>query len=800
MNDKSFEAKLARVSAPAPDPAARLRAKRAALEEFARSQSANQASAPDTSEENSDKGSKGLWDALRLFRDDSSHGSTSMAWFVRRNVFAGVAGACVVGLGIAMVWPVFRDYGTDQRFADVRPPVTEELNPSQPASPEALTKSAPPIPVLGKPVPESGDRAYANPAYPASASALDKEKARRDESDARAYADASAQAQAQASQEAQRHLANEQLAKSEPGYIGAEDLPALPDTNTSETLLRLPEPPSVAASAPAPAPEQKSAEAESFENVLVTGQRANRNRAAPHKGVAAAAGSSLANMRPSSAGAMPSGSIQAAIIEPSAPPPPAEGRDKFEQFEVNPVKQVAEAPVSTFSADVDTASYSFVRRNLNSGRLPQKDAVRVEEMINYFDYAWPAATSAKAPFKPTVVVSDSPWGKGRKLVHIGIKGYEISKDQSPATNLVLLLDVSGSMSSPDKLPLAVQSMELLLSSLKPDDTVGIVVYAGAAGTVLEPTPVRDKQKIIAALRDLTPGGSTAGAEGIERAYQLAEAHFRKGGVNRIILATDGDFNVGIDSTNELKGFVERKREKGIFLSVLGFGQGNYRDELAQALAQNGNGVAAYIDTLGEAQKVLVQEAGASLFTIAKDVKLQVEFNPATVAEYRLVGYETRALKREDFNNDAVDAGDVGSGHTVTAIYEITPVGSAARMVEPSRYAKEAEAPKRIVAVGTSAEYGFLKIRYKLPDSNTSDLIEQPILVAPRDVPANVQRDVQFSTAVAGFGQMLRGGTFTGALSYEDIIKQAQASKGDDPFGYRTEFVQLVRKASVAREM
>jgi Ca-activated chloride channel family protein len=485
------------------------------------------------------------------------------------------------------------------------------------------------------------------------------------------------------------------------------------------------------------------------------------------------------------------------MLYESSVPVADEGRDKFQKFEVNPVKQVADEPVSTFSADVDTASYSFVRRQLNSGRLPQKDAVRVEEMVNYFDYAWPAANSAKSPFKPTVVVSDSPWGKGRKLVHIGIKGYEISRDDAPGANLVLLLDVSGSMDSPDKLPLAVQSMELLLSSLKPTDTVGIVVYAGAAGTVLEPTPVKDKQKIIEALRELRPGGSTAGAEGIERAYQLAEAHFRKGGVNRILLATDGDFNVGIAGTDELKGFVERKRAKGIFLSVLGFGQGNYRDELAQALAQNGNGVAAYIDTLGEAQKVLVQEAGASLFTIAKDVKLQVEFNPTTVAEYRLVGYETRALKREDFNNDAVDAGDVGSGHTVTAIYEITPVSSATRMVDPSRYGKN-EKPQ--VERGTASEYGFLKIRYKLPDSDTSQLIEQPIPIDSRDVPQNVLRDVQFSTAVAGFGQLLRGGTLTGPLNYDDIIKQAQSAKGDDHFGYRTEFVQLVRKAKVAREM
>ena len=397
----------------------------------------------------------------------------------------------------------------------------------------------------------------------------------------------------------------------------------------------------------------------------------------------------------------------------SATPAEVAGRDKFEQFEQNPIRrpEIEAERVSTFSADVDTSSYSFVRKQLDRGVLPQKDAVRVEEMINYFDYAWPAADSRERPFQPTVIVSDSPWGKGRKLIHIGIKGYELPARQRPDANLVMLIDVSGSMQDVDKLPLVKQSMKLLLGSLKPTDTVAIVVYAGVAGQVLPPTPVSEKDKIVAALDSLTPGGSTAGAEGIELAYELAEKSFRKEGVNRILLCTDGDFNVGIDSTNELKGFVERKRGKGVFLSVLGFGQGNYRDELAQALAQNGNGVAAYIDTLNEAQKVLVQEAGASLFTIAKDVKLQVEFNPATVAEYRLVGYETRALKREDFNNDAVDAGDVGSGHTVTAIYEITPVDVDARMIDESRY--EQKPQRRLPRVATT-EYGFLKIRYKLP--------------------------------------------------------------------------------------
>jgi Ca-activated chloride channel family protein len=302
--------------------------------------------------------------------------------------------------------------------------------------------------------------------------------------------------------------------------------------------------------------------------------------------------------------------------------------------------------------------------------------------------------------------------------------------------------------------------------------VGIVVYAGAAGQVLAPTPVSEKQKILAALDSLRAGGSTAGAEGIRLAYQLAQQNFRKDGVNRILLATDGDFNVGISDTEQLKRFVERERQKGVYLSVLGFGQGNYRDEMAQALAQNGNGVAAYIDTLNEARKVLVEQATSAMFTIARDVKLQIEFNPATVAEYRLVGYETRALQREDFNSDKVDAGDVGAGHAVTAIYEITPVGSGARSVD---------------------EYGFLKIRYKLPKESRSRLLEQPI-VADAGVPQSLRQEVGFSTAVAGFAQLLRGDRYTGELSYEDVLGQAEDALGEDAHGYRAEFLQLVRRA------
>jgi Ca-activated chloride channel family protein len=333
-------------------------------------------------------------------------------------------------------------------------------------------------------------------------------------------------------------------------------------------------------------------------------------------------------------------------------------------------------------------------------------------------------------------------------------------------------------------------MKLMLGSLKPTDTVAIVVYAGAAGMVLPPTPVSEKDKIVAALDSLTPGGSTAGAEGIELAYQLAEQSFVKDGLNRILLCTDGDFNVGIDSTRELKGFVERKREKGIFLSVLGFGQGNYRDELAQALAQNGYGVAAYIDTLSEAQKVLVQESGSSLFTIAKDVKLQVEFNPATVAEYRLVGYETRALKREDFNNDRKDAGEIGAGHTVTALYEIALKGSKGLSVDPLRYGTAAPAASSLKA----DEFAFLRLRYKEPDGEVSKLIETPLATSRLDRPESGDGDLDFAAAVAAFGLKLRGGDYLKGFSYDQIATLARETRGADPDGTRAEFIDLVELA------
>ncbi len=471
-----------------------------------------------------------------------------------------------------------------------------------------------------------------------------------------------------------------------------------------------------------------------------------------------------------------------------------QGRDKFEVIKTNPVKVTSEEPVSTFSVDVDTASYTFMRSSINNGVLPQKDAVRVEEMINYFDYAYEAPADKSEPFKANVSIMPTPWNEGTKLMSIGIKGYELQREEAPSANLVFLIDTSGSMNAPNKLPLLRNSFKLLLSTLKPDDTVSIVTYAGSAGTALEPTKAADKNKILSALDNLAAGGSTAGAEGIRQAYTLAESSFKKEGINRVILATDGDFNVGISNPEELKSYIERKRETGVTLSVLGFGRGNYNDQLMQKLAQNGNGNASYIDTLSEARKVLVEEAGSTLFSIAKDVKLQVEFNPALVSEYRLIGYETRSLKREDFNNDKVDAGDIGAGHTVTALYEITPVGSKSQLVDDLRYSNETEAKP----TADANEYGFLKIRYKLPDSDTSTLITRPVTKAD-EVSSTVaaKNDNRFAASVAAFGQMLRGGGYTGSYSYDDVIALAQSGKGEDAFGYRAEFINLVRLAKTA---
>jgi len=475
-------------------------------------------------------------------------------------------------------------------------------------------------------------------------------------------------------------------------------------------------------------------------------------------------------------------------------PHPVQRRDQFQSLKTNPLTLTNKDPVSTFSIDVDTASYSFMRAAINRNTLPQKDAVRIEELINYFPYDYPQPNNAEQPFQVTTTVMPTPWNTQTKLLHIGIKGYQLPKQEQPKSNLVFLLDTSGSMNQANKLPLLKNSFKLLLSTLQPNDTVSIVAYAGSAGTVLAPTKVAEKARIIQALERLNAGGSTAGGEGIRLAYQLAEANYDKNAVNRVILATDGDFNVGIRNQDELKSFIERKRQSGVFLSVLGFGMGNYNDALMQTLAQNGNGNAAYIDSLSEARKVLVEEASSTLFTIAKDVKIQMEFNPNAISQYRLIGYETRQLKREDFNNDNVDAGDIGAGHTVTAIYEITPVNAENNAVDPLRYSeKKVEAPRV-----KPTEYGFLKLRYKRPDEDKSQLIKAPIRIADtvKSMDA-VSSETRFATAVAAFGQLLRGGTYTNAYSYDDVIALAQTAKGQDVFGYRAEFMTLVRLAKTA---
>jgi Ca-activated chloride channel family protein len=467
-------------------------------------------------------------------------------------------------------------------------------------------------------------------------------------------------------------------------------------------------------------------------------------------------------------------------------------RENYEDVDTNPIHIVAETPVSTFSIDVDTASYSNVRRFLNEGRLPPQDAVRIEELVNYFRYDYPLPQTRTQPFSTNVTVAPSPWAEGRQLVHIGLQGYNIVPRERPPLNLTLLLDVSGSMAEPNKLPLVQQSFRMLIDQLNARDHVSIVVYAGAAGAVLEPTPGNERGRILAALDNLSAGGSTAGGEGLRLAYALAEQNFDRNAVNRVIIATDGDFNVGIADPEQLTDFVERKRETGIYLSVFGFGGGNYNDLLMQRLAQNGNGVATYIDTLNEARRVLRDEMASNMFSIANDVKIQVEFNPAQVAEYRLIGYETRMLRREDFNNDQIDAGEIGAGHAVTAIYEITPVGGRT-FTEPLRYQRDA-AP-----ASAAGELAFLRIRYKLPGEDNSRLIERPITRS--DYVANINAApeyARFATAVAGYGQLLRGDAYLDrGYSWDDVINLAQSARGRDEFGWRAEFVQLARSAQTA---
>lgn len=448
-------------------------------------------------------------------------------------------------------------------------------------------------------------------------------------------------------------------------------------------------------------------------------------------------------------------------------------------------------PLSTFSIDVDKAAYSNIRRYLNSNSLPPKDLARIEEMVNYFDYDY-VLPSNNDPFSVTMELGTCPWNTAHQLVHIGLKGKEMSKENVPASNLVFLVDVSGSMESANKLPLLKSAFKILVDKLRPEDRVAMVVYAGAAGLVLESTSGADKVKITNALDKLSAGGSTAGGAGINLAYKVAKENFIKNGNNRVILATDGDFNIGESSDASMERLIEEKRKDGIFLTILGFGMGNYKDSKMEKISNAGNGNYAYIDNILEAKKVLGEEMWGTLYTIAKDVKIQVEFNPAKVKGYRLIGYENRMLKKEDFNDDKKDAGEIGVGHTVTALYEIIPAGSEEKIDDSD------ELDYQTVQVANSNNIMTLKLRYKDPDQDTSKLIVQRI--SEKSIKTKNESDnFKFSAAVAEFGLLLRDSEFKGNASYDNVLSLARSAKGNDAFGYRAEFIKLVEVAQILND-
>jgi Ca-activated chloride channel homolog len=463
--------------------------------------------------------------------------------------------------------------------------------------------------------------------------------------------------------------------------------------------------------------------------------------------------------------------------------------ERYQHLADNPVRLAAEQPVSTFSIDVDTGAYANVRRFLNEGRLPPQDAVRVEELLNYFDYQYAVPESRSTPFRVSTELAPAPWSSEAWLLRVGIKAFEVSAQERPPANLVFLIDVSGSMQTPEKLPLLKNAFRLLTDQLTERDRVSMVVYAGSSGVVLEPTSGDLKHRIRQAIDRLEAGGSTNGAAGIERAYQLAHETFIKGGINRVVLATDGDFNVGIVNFESLVDMAERQRASGVALTALGFGTENLNDQLLERLADAGNGNYAYVDTLSEARKVLVTELSSTLFTVAKDVKIQVEFNPAEVREYRLIGYENRMLAREDFNNDKVDAGEIGAGHRVTALYEIVPAGAKGK-VDPLRYGQKQDS-----AATRAGEVAHVRLRYKLPNDEASQLLEYPVSKNTLVSAGKVSADLRFAASVAAFGQLLRGGKYVRDYTYEDVARLAQGALNHDPEGYRREFVSLVKLAS-----
>lgn len=459
--------------------------------------------------------------------------------------------------------------------------------------------------------------------------------------------------------------------------------------------------------------------------------------------------------------------------------------ERYQKQPENPVKAVAQEPVSTFSIDVDTGSYANVRRFLNNGRLPPKDAVRIEEIVNYFPYSYPLPQDGR-PFAVHTQTVDSPWQPEAKLVKIGIQAQDTAKKNLPPANLVFLVDVSGSMDSPDKLPLVKKALRLLTAQLRAQDKVTIITYASGEKLVLPPTSGKDKDTILRAVNSLEADGATSGERALRMAYEEAQKAFVKNGINRILLATDGDFNVGVADTETLKSMVAEKRKSGISLSTLGFGTGNYNEAMMEQIADAGDGNYSYIDSEKEAKKVLQHQLTSTLATVAQDVKIQVEFNPAAVKEYRLVGYTNRTLRNEDFNNDKADAGDIGSGHSVTALYEIIPQGKTGWLAD-SRYQ---QAP---AANGSKNEYAYVKVRYKLPGQSTSKLIEQP--VPARSIPlAQADADTRLALAAASYAQQLRGGEYNGRLDWNAIAKMAANTQARDPYGLIAEFQELIATA------
>ena len=476
---------------------------------------------------------------------------------------------------------------------------------------------------------------------------------------------------------------------------------------------------------------------------------------------------------------------------------PGKGGDKYDSLVENPFRAVKDHPLSTFSIDVDTASYANVRRFLlREGSLPPPDAVRIEELVNYFDYDY-EGPDGDVPFAAEIEAAGCPWKPEHRLVRVGLKGKEIQNEQRPDSNLVFLLDVSGSMNSPDKLPLLKEGMKLLAEQMRENDRVAIAVYASAEGLALPSRPGSERAEIITALDNLQAGGSTAGGAGIELAYRVAQENFIEGGVNRVLLCTDGDFNVGTTSTGDLVRMVEERAKKGVFLSVLGFGRGNLNDAMMETISNKGNGNYAYIDGITEAHKVLVEQMGGTLVTIAKDVKIQIEFNPARVAAFRLIGYENRMLAAEDFNDDKKDAGEIGAGHTVTALYEVVPTGVEVDVpnVDPLKYQTPS---RRNEDEATSDELLTLKLRYKEPDADTSKLLEFPLIDAGARF-GQASNDFQFAAAVGSFGMLLRGSEHKGAATYDAVLEIATSTKGPDVHGYRAELLEMVRRAKTLAE-